>query len=208
MKTKAPITTALNYSIGLALSLCAFGAVAAPLPYADSGVENTAEYTFTATTTGDIVAYFVGKGGAVYNNTVSMSVNGVSTGTYGLPNQSSSYGQSFILGSANAGDTIVFSINVLDTGENWYSAKSQNTDAGNHVYSSAFSGEEALIPSGVYVAFEDLTKGVSDFNYLDEQLVVTNITSAPAVPVPAAAWLLGSGLLGLAGVTRRRSAKD
>jgi hypothetical protein len=30
--------------------------------------------------------------------------------------------------------------------------------------------------------------------------------AAPAVPVPAAAWLFGSGLLGLAGVTRRRRA--
>lgn len=29
----------------------------------------------------------------------------------------------------------------------------------------------------------------------------------PAVPVPAAAWLLGSGLLGLVGVARRKTAK-
>jgi hypothetical protein len=32
-------------------------------------------------------------------------------------------------------------------------------------------------------------------------------SSAPAVPVPAAAWLMGSGLVGLAGVARRRRAK-
>jgi hypothetical protein len=31
-----------------------------------------------------------------------------------------------------------------------------------------------------------------------------NFTTAPAVPVPAAAWLMGSGLIGLAGVARRR----
>ncbi len=34
--------------------------------------------------------------------------------------------------------------------------------------------------------------------------LLTNTT--PAVPVPAAAWLFGSGLLGLAGVARRRAA--
>jgi hypothetical protein len=31
---------------------------------------------------------------------------------------------------------------------------------------------------------------------------------APAVPVPAAAWLFGSGLLGLAGTARRRAARN
>lgn len=33
------------------------------------------------------------------------------------------------------------------------------------------------------------------------------LTYGPAVPLPAAAWLLGSGLLGLVGVGRRRAAK-
>lgn len=33
-------------------------------------------------------------------------------------------------------------------------------------------------------------------------------TVAPAVPVPAAAWLMGSGLLGLAGVARRRRSQN
>ncbi len=35
--------------------------------------------------------------------------------------------------------------------------------------------------------------------------VLTDTTPTPAVPVPAAAWLFGSGLLGLAGMARRRS---
>ncbi|MFQ5643500.1 MAG: VPLPA-CTERM sorting domain-containing protein [Thiogranum sp.] len=35
-----------------------------------------------------------------------------------------------------------------------------------------------------------------------------HITSTSAVPVPAAAWLFGSGLMGLAGVARRRKSKS
>jgi hypothetical protein len=37
-------------------------------------------------------------------------------------------------------------------------------------------------------------------------LTATSVPGAPAVPVPAAAWLFGSGLLGLAGTARRRRA--
>jgi hypothetical protein len=209
MKINAPIKSSLpvkSYALGMALSLAAFTASAAPLPYADVGTENVVQYTFTATTTGDIVAYFAGKGGAVYTNSLSISVNGVETDSFGLNNQTSTYGDSFILGSANAGDTIVFSLRVLDTGSTWYSSKGLNTDGSNHVYSSAFLADEELVPSGVYVGFEDLTTNGgpgSDFNYSDEQFVVTNVTTS-TVPVPATVWLFSSGLLGFAGITRRR----
>jgi hypothetical protein len=35
--------------------------------------------------------------------------------------------------------------------------------------------------------------------------VASNTIAAPAVPIPAAAWLMGSALLGLSGIARRRS---
>jgi hypothetical protein len=188
----------------LLLSSFAFAANAAPVPYVNTGTENTIEYTFTATTTGDIVAYFAGKGGAFYSNNLTMSVNGVPTGITGLNNQSSAYGQALNLGFANAGDTIVFYLQVADTGKTWSSIKGQNVDGLNHVYSSAFGGDESL-SAGLYVGFEDLAiYDTPDFNYTDEQFIVTNVT-APSVPVPAAAWLFGSGLLGMAGIARRRS---
>ena len=43
-------------------------------------------------------------------------------------------------------------------------------------------------------------------NYEDSGVYYDNLnfTNVPAVPVPAAAWLFGSGLLGLVGVARRR----
>jgi len=44
------------------------------------------------------------------------------------------------------------------------------------------------------------------FNVDDNGDVLTSIVEVSAVPVPAAVWLFGSGLIGLAGVARRRKA--
>ncbi len=52
----------------------------------------------------------------------------------------------------------------------------------------------------VYWPFDD------PLQYFPLPMNVTLHSQAPAVPVPAAAWLFGSGLLGLAGVARRRAA--
>jgi hypothetical protein len=208
MKIISPIATVVKgCAMVLALSAYTSLASAAPAPYANAGTQNLLEYTFTAATTGDITAFFVGKGGAEYVNTLSISINGVETGITGLNNQTSVYGESLNFGHANAGDVIVFSLYVANLDRTRSSVKSQNIDSVNHVYSASFAGEQS-IPTGLYLAFEDL-KGsdeYADFNYLDAQFVISNVSNGtPEVPVPAAAWLMGSGLLGLAGVARRRT---
>lgn len=208
MKINSPIATVVkSCAMAVALSAYALSAHAAPAPYANAGTENLIEYTFTAANDGDILAYFVGKGGAGFTNTLSVSINGVATGVSGLNNQTSVYGESVNFGYANAGDTVVFSLYVANLDLTWSSNKGDNVDGANHVYSYLYEGDDA-VPSGLYIGFEDL-KVNSDFNYLDEQFVVTNVTTGPTpeVPVPAAAWLMGSGLIGLAGVARRRSNK-
>ena len=45
-----------------------------------------------------------------------------------------------------------------------------------------------------YVAFENQ----------DGEYLVVDVAEVPQVPVPAAAWLFGSGLIGLVGIARRR----
>ncbi|SFE97898.1 PEP-CTERM protein-sorting domain-containing protein [Nitrosomonas sp. Nm166] len=161
------------------------------ISYQNSGKENVDLYTFTATSSGQIHAYFYGSS-ASYTNTLSLLVNGVvtpETSAGVLNNHTSSIGDFVNLGFVNAGDVLTFQLNVLTTGNAWYSDKSLNTDGGvNHVYSTSFSGDASNnIPAGTFVGFEDLLRG-GDLDYDDEAFVFTNMsvksTDNPVSPIP------------------------
>jgi hypothetical protein len=184
------------------LTMTAATVNAAPVRYANSGVENPDTYSFTASTTGDLIAYFAGSS-ASFTNTLGLIVNGIEVGLTGLNNKLSSYGDSINFGHVNAGDSLVFKLNVLTTGKSFFSDKTLNNDNVNHVFSNSFLGDSS-IPAGTYVAFEDLNGG-GNFNYHDENFVFTNVAVSP-VPVPAGIWLFGTGLMSLASFVRRKSA--
>ena len=188
-----------------ALALAAGTASAGTIPYSGSG-QNPTTYSFTASATGDVIAYYAVVSGAAYTEDLGLLVNGVDTGIHGLSNHSTAVGTALDFGSVDAGDTLTFFIRVANTGHTYYSDPALNADGHvNHVYSTAWAGD-ALVPAGTYVGFEDLDGG-GDFNYADEQFVFTNVsTSTPAVPEPANGALLAAGL-GLMGWVARRRAR-
>jgi len=185
------------------------------IPYGNSGSYNAATYSFTATSTGDVTAYFVGGGSAGYENQMGLLINGVlSSAGYGLDNHTSLLGDSFNLGSVTAGDVLTFVLHNLTLGQDAYSDPSMNVGydtAGapghNHIYSTAYTATSPSflgVPPGTYAGFEDLRFPGSDYNYNDESFVFTNTTVRnQTVPEPSTLILFGSTLLGFAWMRRR-----
>src|SRR5689334_22279966 len=85
------------------------GLIPSPTP----GPYNPVSITFTATANGDVIGYFGGSG-ASFENQVGLLVNGVLTSAgYGLDDHSTAIGASFDFGPVNAGDTLVFNLNIV-----------------------------------------------------------------------------------------------
>jgi len=96
---------------------------------------------------------------------------------------------------------------------NYFSDSSLNGGRADHMLAYQGTGDEIQIPGlapglwtpGEYaLAWEDLPFGKADLDYNDMVLMVSGVTPLSQVPVPAAAWLFASGLIGLIGVARRR----
>lgn len=200
MSLKIVVAGAAAFAAAVAASL---SAAAGPVPYPNPGTPNPVLYTFTAATSGDIIAYFAGSG-ASYDEQVGMLVNGVPTGVVGLDDHTSSIGQSLDLGSVSAGDTITFFDDVYSTNETWYSNAALNSDGGNHVYSTSVTAGQVYSgsPAGTYVGFEDETFPGSDFNYYDDTFVFTNVSTS--VPEPAVWAMMLIGVAGVGASLRRR----
>ena len=206
MKNIIKMIRIATVAAGLAAAQFAF---ADAIPYPTSGSVNPTTYSFTASSNGDLIAYFAGST-AGYHNQLGVLVNGVDTGIYGLDDHASSLGDSLNFGHVNAGDSLVFVLKVFDLGNSWYSKQSLNYDGINHVYATPYTATSVtgdgiplgIIPPGTYVAFEDLPYG-GDLNYHDENFVFTNVRGAGVPDAGSTICLFGTAILSMAFFRRR-----
>ena len=160
---------------------------------------------FNATSTGQVSGYFVGKGPAGDTDYVRMlDITTNTSGDWVFNNQTSQVGDMANFGLANAGDLLVFEIWDQTEDHIYASQPDLSFDGQNHAYATHFSGgilNGYDFPAGTYIGMEDWPQGQSDWNYQDDQFIATNVT---IVPEPGSLLALGSGILSVMGLARRR----
>lgn len=106
-------------------------------------------------------------------------------------------------GSDLAGDGPDWEVGIDPTADDGYS----NTSLGGVTFGTGLDTDVALLMSFLdQTNFLDIKsgQGIALGNWNLSSTGELTYTAVSAVPVPAAAWLFGSGLLGLVGVARRR----
>ena len=152
----------------------------------------------TATTTAKFasftqdVGYIPQSNDGMFNNADFVHLFDVPGGTNGI-------GLGGPSGTLNSG--IVNFIWALDPSGAplWTSLPGQNSDSLDHMVTWLITGGQGNTAGNWVIAWEDLPGG-GDRDFND---IVLEVNVAP-VPIPAAVWLFGSGLLGLIGIGRRK----
>lgn len=201
---------------------------AATIPYSSVGTPITSDSDLVATQSSPLVLAYYWSASAA--DTDYLRVYDVTTGKFlsidpsdsqtladieffdNQPNPGSvASGTSITLYGATAGDILQLEIFNSTTGLTLTSNSATSSDGVSHAYDALFSGtipgSSVTITNGVYIGMEDLTEAEgSDFDYNDDQYVMTGVTP---VPESGSLFLLGGGLLGLAFIAyRKKKASD
>ena len=182
------------------LTASSLALLAGTIPYPNPGTIAPTQ-VFKATATGNVTGYFYGFSAG---HTDYVGMLDVTTSTFSgwlFNNQTTVPGTSANFGSVTAGDVLVFKLWDASSGSFYASDPSMSDDLINHAYSTAFSGGGG-IPAGTFIGMEDLPYGSSDLDYNDDQFVFVNVGSS--TPEPSTLFMVGTGVVGLAGMLRRK----
>lgn len=169
-----------------------FGLVGMLLSLFVVGCNDAYAKSFYVTEDGPVTGVFMGSS-AAYHNTLWIGVDGHDAIPINMDNKNSALGEIFNFGNFNAGEEILFVLQVHNTGDRWYSDTSMNVDGQVHMGSYG---------SGVInIGFEDLYGG-GDRDYNDMIATFYNIS---AVPEPETYMMLLIGLGLIVGSARYRS---
>ena len=117
-----------------AAALLSLAAQADPAVYPNPGTQAPSS-SFVAAASGQLKAFYTGAAGGL-TVLLGAHLQGVD-GPIGLANQSSAYGDSFVLGNVSAGDALVFFIDINNTGERYYSDPAMNAGGVNHAWAAS-----------------------------------------------------------------------
>ncbi len=197
--------------LGLTLLTPAIPSLADAIPYPNTHQIAPEVRTYAAGNSG-VNIYFYAPSFALYTDFVEVYdlQTGYDSGAI-LNNHTTAAGAEITVGGTageiNAGDQLIF---YMDSpGGKFASISSYSADGVNHAYITPYSGgvvSGVTIPAGLYVGMEDAPNGASDFNYLDDTFVFTNISapSTSVTPEPGSLVLLATGALGMVGLLGRR----
>jgi Domain of unknown function (DUF4114) len=171
-------------------------AAAAALGLAAPAFSSTLGGDLVVAETGDVTATFISQSAGY---TSLLYLDQTSGDVFVFNNHVNQPGDTFNLGSFDAGTELTFYILVNDTGDVFYTGDgSLNLDGLAHATVETVAGI-------TYVGFEDLFGG-GDQDYNDVYFSFTN-TKIAVAPLPAGGLLLLGGLGALAAAKRRKAAK-